>query len=104
MEAACLLLLHLCARGKAIAPNSQIYSTALSAGSGLASVGLAVKMVRINPKLLAVVTIRETAKLLVPRLGTAYRALSADAGSNFGLSPAMVIHDEDGQWQTITKG
>ena len=42
--------------------------------------------------------IRETAKQIAcPKLGTVYRALSADAGTNFGLSPALVVHDELGQ-------
>ena len=45
-----------------------------------------------------VILVRETAKKLAcPKLGTTYRALSADAGTNFGLSPALVIHDELGQ-------
>ena len=42
--------------------------------------------------------VRETAKQIAcPKLGTTYRALSADAGTNFGLSPALVVHDELGQ-------
>jgi phage terminase large subunit-like protein len=60
--------------------------------------GLAVKMIRMNQKLLSKVVIRETAKQIAcPKLGTTYRALSADAGTNFGLSPALVVHDELGQ-------
>ena len=55
-------------------------------------------MIRMNPKLLSRVLIRETAKQIAcPKLGTVYRALSADAGTNFGLSPALVVHDELGQ-------
>ncbi|WP_235513362.1 phage major capsid protein [Burkholderia pseudomallei] len=44
------------------------------------------------------VTIRDTAKeLLCHDLGTIYKALSADAATKFGLSPALTIHDELGQ-------
>ena len=55
-------------------------------------------MVRMNLALLQTVTIQETAKSLTcPELGTRYRALSADATTAYGLSPALVIHDEIGQ-------
>ena len=55
-------------------------------------------MVRMNPILSRAVTIRETAKeLICSELGTRYRALSADATTAYGLSPALVIHDELGQ-------
>jgi phage terminase large subunit-like protein len=55
-------------------------------------------MVRMNPALAQAVTIHETAKSLTcPELGTQYRALSADATTAYGLSPALVIHDELGQ-------
>ena len=55
-------------------------------------------MVRLNPALAQAVTIQETAKSLTcPELGTRYRALSADATTAYGLSPALVIHDELGQ-------
>jgi phage terminase large subunit-like protein len=51
-----------------------------------------------NPALTQAVTIQETAKSLTcPELGTRYRALSADATTAYGLSPALVIHDELGQ-------
>ena len=40
---------------------------------------LAAKIVRLSPKLQAVITIRDTAKeLLCPRFGTSYKALSAE--------------------------
>ena len=97
-EAACIILLHLCGREAKARINSQLYSTALSRDQASLVFGLACKMVRMNPDLAGVVQIRETAKALAcPRLGTIYRALSADAGTNFGLSPALVVHDELGQ-------
>jgi phage terminase large subunit-like protein len=98
MEAACIILLHLCGPEAKSRVNSQLYSTALSRDQAALVFGLATKMVRMNVDLRAVVVVRETAKQLAcPRLGTTYRALSADAGTNFGLSPALVIHDELGQ-------
>lgn len=97
-EAAAIILLHLCGIEAARRYNSQLYSTALSRDQAALVFGLATKMVRMNPKLLAVVQVKETAKMLAcPRLGTTYRALSAEAGTNFGLSPALIIHDELGQ-------
>jgi hypothetical protein len=62
-------------------------------------------MVRLSPVLSASITIRDTVKeLLCPEMGTRYRALSAEAATNFGLSPSFIVHDEDGQWPTITIG
>jgi phage terminase large subunit-like protein len=104
-QAACIILLHLCGPEAKSRVNSQLYSTALSRDQASLVFGLAAKMVRMHPDLRQVVAVRETQKSLAcPRLGTVYRALSADAGTNFGLSPALVIHDEDGQWPTITIG
>jgi phage terminase large subunit-like protein len=55
-------------------------------------------MVRISPSLRHAVTVRDTAKqLFCPGLGTLYRALSAEASTAFGLSPAFIVHDELGQ-------
>jgi phage terminase large subunit-like protein len=51
-----------------------------------------------SPDLSQYVIIRDTAKQLAcPELGTLYRALSADASTAYGLSPAFVVHDELGQ-------
>jgi len=97
-EAAAIILLHLCGLEAAKRINSQLYSTALSRDQAALVFNLATKMVRMNPKLLRVVQVKETAKMLAcPALGTTYRALSAEAGTNFGLSPALVVHDELGQ-------
>ena len=65
---------------------------------------LAAKMVRLSADLSAVVTFRDTAKQLhCPELGTLYRALSADASNNLGLSPSFIVHDELGQVLTVLK-
>jgi phage terminase large subunit-like protein len=95
---ACLLLNHLCgpsARGK---PNSHLYSAAQSRDQAAIVFSLACKMVRLNPDLRNAVVIQETAKQLTcPELGTRYRALSAESTTAFGLSPALILHDELGQ-------
>ena len=45
-----------------------------------------------------VIGVRDTAKqLYCEQLGAVYRALSADASTAYGLSPAFVVHDELGQ-------
>ena len=96
--AACLLLAHLCGPPARNKPNSQLFSSAQSRDQAAIIFSLAAKMVRLNPNLARAVTIRETAKELVcPELGTRYRALSADATTAYGLSPALIIHDEIGQ-------
>jgi phage terminase large subunit-like protein len=96
--AAMLLLLHLC--GPEARQNSELYSSALSRDQAAIIFSLAAKMIRLSSVLNEYVAIRDTAKeLAVPELGTKYRALSADASTNFGLNPCMVIHDELGQVQ-----
>lgn len=93
---AMLLLLHLV--GPEAVPNGQLYSAAQSRDQAAVLFALAAKMVRMNAGLSQYVVIRDTAKqLLCHELGTVYRALSADAATAMGLSPALVIHDELGQ-------
>lgn len=93
---ACLLLLHLC--GPEHKVNSSLYSAAQSRDQAGILFGLAAKMVRMSPDLNPVVIVRDTAKQLACReIGTLYRALSADASTAYGLSPAFVVHDELGQ-------
>lgn len=93
-----LLLLHLCGPEAQARPNSQLYSTALSRDQAALLFGLAAKVVRLSPGLVEFITIRDTAKqLLCHELGTTYRALSAEASTAYGLSPAFIVHDELGQ-------
>jgi phage terminase large subunit-like protein len=95
-ESAFILLLHLC--GPEHKPNSQLFSTAQSREQAAVLFALAAKMVRMSPSLRDFVVVRDTAKqLFCPELGTLYRALSADASTAFGLSPALLVHDEMGQ-------
>lgn len=94
--AAIIILLHLC--GPEARRNSGLYSSALSRDQAAILYHLAAKMVRLNPKLLDVVSPRDTVKqLYCEKLGTLYAALSSDASTNLGLSPVMIIHDELGQ-------
>lgn len=94
--AAMLLLLHLV--GPQARQNSQLYSAAQSREQAAILFALAAKMVRMSPDLAAYVTVRDTAKQLAcAELGTLYRALSAEASTAYGLSPAFVVHDELGQ-------
>ncbi|WP_316150446.1 terminase large subunit [Cupriavidus sp. BIC8F] len=91
-----LLLLHLC--GPEAVPNSQLYSAARSREQAAILFGYASKVARMSPDLSQYVVVRDTAKqLFCPELGTLYRALSADASTAYGLSPAFVVHDELGQ-------
>lgn len=91
-----LLLLHLC--GHEAKANSQLYSAAQSRDQAAILFGYAAKCVRLSPELHDFVGVRDTAKqLYCSELGTLYRALSADASTAYGLSPAFVVHDELGQ-------
>ena len=97
-EAAAILLLHLCGPEALNRRNSHIHSAALSRDQASLIFNLACKMIRMDEALNNNILIRETAKQLIcPELGIQYRALSADVGTNFGLSPALIIHDELGQ-------
>lgn len=91
-----LLLLHLV--GPEAKQNSQLYSAAQSRDQAALLFSLAAKIVRMSRELDQYVTVRDTAKqLLCPELGTIYRALSAEASTAYGLSPAFSVHDELGQ-------
>lgn len=91
-----LLLLHLC--GPEAKPNSQLYSAAQSREQASVLFNYASKCVRLSPSLSHYVHARESSKqLFCSELGTLYRALSAEASTAYGLSPAFVVHDELGQ-------
>lgn len=93
---AVLVLLHLCGPEHRI--NSQLFSAAQSREQAGVLFDLAVKIVRLSPKLQSVIQIREAAKeLLCLALGTSYKALSAEASTAYGLNPALTIFDELGQ-------
>lgn len=93
---AMLLLAHLV--GPVARPNAQIFSAAQSREQASIVFGLAAKMIRMSDELSGHVKVKDTAKELFCILtGVRYRALSAEATTAYGLSPAFVIHDELGQ-------
>lgn len=96
VEAAILMLLFLV--GPECAPNSQLYSSAMSRDQASILHSLASKMCRMNPLLMEHVLIKDTAKeIYCPALGSRYKALSSDASTIFGASPRFLVHDELGQ-------
>lgn len=77
--------------------NSDMYSTAQNRDQAAIVFNLAAKVIRLSPNLEPFIIIRDTVKELVnPRLGCTFKALSADAKSQLGLSPRVAIHDELG--------
>lgn len=91
-----IALLHLA--GPEAQENSSLVSAARSRDQAAQVFNYASKCVRMNPDLDAAINIRDTAKeLLCPELGTFYKALSAEAKTQLGRSPILVIHDELGQ-------
>lgn len=78
--------------------NSAIYSSALSRDQAAIIFDLAAKIIRLSPTLRDYIHIRENAKeLYCEGRGTFYKALSADAKTNIGKDPVLLIHDELGQ-------
>src|SRR5580700_3346304 len=74
-----------------------MFSCAQSRDQAAVLFSLAAKIVRLSPKVQPVIQIRDTAKeLLCPALGTSYKALSAEASTAYGLSPALTVFDELG--------
>jgi len=93
---AMLVLAHLI--GPVAARNSQIVSGGLTRAQAALVFDLAVKMIRLNPRLVREVHIVESSKRIKGlALNTEYRALSAQAGAAHGLSPVVAILDEIGQ-------
>jgi phage terminase large subunit-like protein len=84
--------------GPAFRPNAQIYSSAQSRDQAAIVFGYAAKMVRMDEDLGRAVHVKDTVRELIGlRTGVRYKALSADATTAHGLSPALVIHDELGR-------
>lgn len=91
-----LLLLHLC--GPEYVLNGQLVSTGQSRDQAALLHRYAMKTAQLSPTLsLIVKPIISTKRLLCEELGTEYRALSAEASRNLGLSPFFAVHDELGQ-------
>jgi phage terminase large subunit-like protein len=95
---AILTLAHLI--GPEAQRNAQVFSAAQSRQQASIVFDLAAKMVRMSRELSDpnLVVVRDHAKeLFSPYTGARYRALAAEASTTYGLSAAVVIHDELGQ-------
>lgn len=78
--------------------NSQIFSAARSRDQAALVFNYAAKSLRMNNKLEGLVQIGDSYKRITGLAkNVVYRALSADATTAHGLSPALTIHDELGQ-------
>lgn len=93
---AALVLCHLV--GPEARLNSQIVSGARSRDQAALVFKLALKMVDLNPHLRKIIRDVPSSKTLIGLpMNVEYRALSAEGGSNHGLSPVLAIIDEMGQ-------
>lgn len=93
-----LLLLHLV--GPCHQRNGLLVSSALTREQASLLFTAAAQIIRLNRELEAVIDIAEHMRILRCRdLGVTYRALSADAPTQLGLSPYFTVHDELGAVQ-----
>lgn len=93
---ACILLAHVA--GPEARLNSQCVSGARSRDQAALVFNLASKMIQLSPDLSRLIRIVPSGKRLIGlALNVEYRALSADGGTNHGLSPVLAILDELGQ-------
>jgi phage terminase large subunit-like protein len=95
---AMLVLVHVI--GPEAQRNAQVYSAAQSRHQASIVHELAANMARMSRELSDpnMVVVRDHAKeIYSPLTGVRYRALAAEASTTYGLSPALVIHDELGQ-------
>lgn len=78
--------------------NANIYSAARSREQAAIIFKYLSKSLRLNPKMEGLVDITDSGKRIVGmRHNVEYKALSAEASTAHGLSPALTIHDELGQ-------
>jgi len=90
---ACLALVHLV--GPEAIKNGEIYSAANDRDQAAIVFKYAAQIVRAEPELLALIKIVDSTKTMVCFAnGSIYRAVSAEAGTKFGLNPTVVIFDE----------
>jgi phage terminase large subunit-like protein len=90
---ACLALVHLV--GPEAIANGEIYSAATEREQAGIIFKYAAQIVRADPELESFIKIVESTKTMVCfSNGSIYRALSAEAGTKYGLNPTIVIYDE----------
>ena len=92
-QIACLALTHLI--GPESVNNGEIYSAANDRDQAAIVFKYAAQMVRADPELDALVDITDSTKTMRYKgNGSVYKAVSAEAGTKFGLNPTVVIYDE----------
>jgi phage terminase large subunit-like protein len=90
---ATLALVHLI--GPEAITNGEIYSAANDRDQAAIVFKYAAQIVRGTPELLEYVKIVDSTKTMICFLnGSIYRAVSAEAGTKYGLNPTVVIYDE----------
>lgn len=90
---AALALVHLV--GPESIPNGEIYSAATERKQAGIVFKYAAQIVRAAPELQSIIKIVDSTKTMVYYgNGSTYEALSAEAGSKFGINPTVVIYDE----------
>lgn len=90
---AALALVHLI--GPEAITNGEIYSAANDRDQAAIVFKYAAQIVRGTPELLEYVKIVDSTKTMICFLnGSIYRAVSAEAGTKYGLNPTVVIYDE----------
>lgn len=89
----CLVLVHLV--GPESIMNGEIYSAANDRDQASIVFKYAAQIVRAEPELAAMIKIVDSTKTMVCfSNGSIYRAISAEAGTKYGLNPSVVIFDE----------
>jgi phage terminase large subunit-like protein len=90
---ACLALVHLI--GPEAVTNGEIYSAANDREQAALIFKYAAQIVRADQELLSYIKIVDSTKTMVCfGNGSIYRAISAEAGTKYGLNPTVVIFDE----------
>ncbi len=108
MLGACLALYHLLADNEY---GAEVYSVAGDSDQARICFDTAMAMVRMEPELDAVCTIRDAkATILHPKSNSVYKALSADYATAEGYDPTFVVFDEvhvqknSKLWSVMTNG
>ena len=88
-----IVLVHLV--GPEAVSNGEIYSAATEREQAALLYKVCAQMVRADPELEGMLKLVDSTKTIVNyENGSLYRALSAEAGSKYGLNPTLVIYDE----------
>lgn len=93
--ALCAILVLVFVAGPEAKPQLKLVSTGMTRDQAAILHGYAEAMVQMSPGLAHVK--KRGKELYVAAWGTRYKALSSDASSNIGQSPAIAIHDELGE-------